>query len=344
MTKNFIQVLNGEVTDHVPFWLMRQAGRYLPEYRALREKAGSFLDLCFSPDFATEVTLQPLRRYDMDAAILFSDILVIPYALGQKLDFIEGEGPRLDMLTQITDIEKLGFHSFDQKLNPVYEAIRQIRTKLPKDKALIGFAGAPWTLACYMLQGRGDGEFIAARKFSYEQEIIFAKLIEKLVKATTQYLLAQIKAGVDVVQIFDSWAGLLPSPLFEKWVITPTQQIVTAIHNIYPDFPVIGFPRGAGALYMSYAEKTGIRGIGLDQQVPLEWAKNNCPAAVVLQGNLDPVALLTGGAVLQREAQRILQTMADRPFIFNLGHGVMKETPPEHIAALAQIIRDYKSA
>lgn len=338
IAKKFIQTLQGQAGAPPPFWLMRQAGRYLPEYRALRQTAGSFLDLCFTPDFAAEVTLQPIRRFDMDAAILFSDILVVPYALGQELKFVEGEGPRLGALPVFSDVD---FAAFDQKLSPVYATIRRVRAELSPDKTLIGFAGAPWTLACYMIQGKGDGEFAAAKKFALTQPAEFKRLMDRVTEATARYLIEQIKNGVDAVQIFDSWAGLLPEPFFKAWVIEPTRKIIALIHQNYPQFPIIGFPRGAGSLYIAYAEQTGVTGLGLDQIVSLPWARQNFGAKVCLQGNLDPVVLLIGGSVLEQETRRILETMRGTPFIFNLGHGVIKETPPEHVAQLAQIIRSF---
>jgi uroporphyrinogen decarboxylase len=337
--QSVLQALEGEVTPRVPFWLMRQAGRYLPEYMALRKKAGSFLDLCFTPDYAAEVTLQPVRRFDTDAAILFSDILVIPYALGQKLDFVEGEGPRLGALEKRELLNGLVFD--EKKLQPVYDAIGKIRAELPADKTLIGFAGAPWTVACYMIQGQGDGEFMAVRKFALEQEETFGLLIKSLVSVTSAYLINQIRAGVDAVQIFDSWAGLLPEPQFKKWVAEPTREIVANIRAVFPNVPVIGFPRGAGALYVPYAMKTGVNGLGLDTQVSLSWAIREFGHDVCLQGNLDPVALLAGGAALDNETRRILSLMRAQPFIFNLGHGVIKETPAEHVARLSALVRGF---
>jgi len=339
---DILRALSGEVTPRVPFWLMRQAGRYLPEYRAVRKKAGSFLDLCFNPDYAAEVTLQPLERYDMDAAILFSDILVVPYALGQKLDFVEGEGPRLGALQKQKEFEKLSFDKFDAKLEPVFETVRKVKKALSPDKALIGFAGAPWTVACYMIQGKGDGEFTAARSMATAQPEIFAALMDKLVEATSQYLVKQIDAGADAIQLFDSWAGLLPEPLFRLHVIEPSKKIIAAVRRKHPDIPVIGFPRGAGGLYVPYAAQTGVNAVGLDTQVSLSWAQRELGPEMCLQGNLDPAVLLAGGKPLEEETLRILNLMRGQPFIFNLGHGVVKETPPAHVAQLASIIRSFR--
>ncbi len=335
--KPLLDVLNGNAaTSSPPFWLMRQAGRYLPEYRALRKTAGGFLDMCFNPEFAAEVTLQPLRRFDMDAAIMFSDILVIPYALGQKLEFLEGEGPCLGPL----DVNALQFD--DSKLAPVYETLRRLKTQLAAEKTLIGFAGAPWTIACYMVQGKGDGAFNEAKKFAYAKPDAFDALINLITDATTQYLINQVRAGADAMQLFDSWAGLLPEPYFTRWVIKPAQKIRAALKAACPDLPVIGFPRGAGALYKFYAEQTGMNAVGLDTQVPLDWAVQTLPKNICLQGNLDPVLLLTGGDALKENTESILRTMRGRPFIFNLGHGVIKETPPEHVAQLSAIIKGFQ--
>ena len=333
----FLRALQGVAQTPVPFWLMRQAGRYLPEYRALRATAGSFLNLCFNPEFAAEVTLQPIRRFDMDAAILFSDILVIPHALGQRLDFVEGEGPRLGEL----DVAKLSYDA--DKLSPVYETIRRVRRELAPEKALIGFAGAPWTVACYMVDGQGGGEFTRTKIFAYKNPEAFDALISKVVDATVTYLVEQVRAGADALQLFDSWSGLLPEPYFTRWVIKPSQEIRKRIAQECPDTPMIGFPRGAGGLCQRYAEHTGFDGIGLDTQVPLDWAVENFGKGRCLQGNLDPVLLLTGGAALEQGVRNILDAVRGQPFIFNLGHGVIKETPPEHVALLAKTIRSYTS-
>ncbi len=331
----FLRALQGVAQAPVPFWLMRQAGRYLPEYRALRATAGSFLNLCFNPEFAAEVTLQPIRRFDMDAAILFSDILVIPHALGQKLDFVEGEGPRLGEL----DVSKLSYDA--DKLSPVYETIRRVRRELAPDKALIGFAGAPWTVACYMVDGRGGGEFTRTKTFAYKNPEAFDALIAKVVDATVSYLVAQVRAGADALQLFDSWSGLLPEPYFTRWVIHPSQEIRKRLAKECPQTPMIGFPRGAGGLCQRYAEQTGFDGIGLDTQVPLDWAITTFGKGRCLQGNLDPVLLLTGGTALEQGVRNILDATRGQPFIFNLGHGVIKETPPEHVALLAKTIRSH---
>jgi uroporphyrinogen decarboxylase len=279
--------------------------------------------------------MQPLRRFDLDAAILFSDILVVPHALGQELSFVEGEGPRLG--PRVTP----DFSSFESKLEPVYEALRLLRRELPSDKALLGFAGAPFTLACYMIDGQGDGVFAKAVEMSKSGAPEFEALIDLLTDAVARHLIAQIEAGADAVQLFDSWAGLADEQVFRKWVTIPARRIVAAIHAAHPGFPVIGFPRGAGKFYPPYAEKTGIAGISIDQYTTLEWAADVIPANVCLQGNLDPETLVRGGEALRTETLRILQAAEGRPFIFNLGHGILKETPPEHVSELAAIIRAF---
>lgn len=342
--KRFLSVLRGKKTDRIPFWLMRQAGRYLPEYRALRQEAGGFLDMVYNPGFAVEVTMQPLRRYGMDAAILFSDILVIPHALGQHLEFVAGEGPKLDPVRDVTALTKLSFD--DDLLAPVYEAVAGIRSQLVKenfdDTALIGFAGAPWTVATYMVEGGGSKTFEHVKKWAYADPEGFAKLIDLVTESTIHYLLRQIESGAEAIQIFDSWAGALDEDQYARWVIAPTQKIVGALHEKFPDVPVIGFPKGSGILYSAYAEKTGVDALGLDPQLPLSFAKD-LQKTLPVQGNLDPVCLLAGGDALKASAQKILDQLSGGSFVFNLGHGVIKETPPEHVMQLADIIRGYRS-
>lgn len=335
-TPLFIEALQGRVTPRVPFWFMRQAGRYLPEYRALRQQAGSFMKLCFTPEYAAEVTLQPIRRFDMDAAILFSDILVIPYALGQQLDFVEGEGPRLGPL------DPLSFSYDPTKLEPILETVRRVRRELAPEKALIGFAGAPWTVACYMVQGKGDGAFESVKKAATDDPEKFDAFISLISNVTILYLSSQIDAGANAVQIFDSWAGLLPEPWFSRWVIAPTKHIVETLKRLHPTTPIIGFPRAAGALYGLYARTTGVNGVGIDQGITMEQAAQDIPATVCLQGNLSPEVLLQGGPALCTEAEKILNVARSRPFIFNLGHGVIKETPPEHMAELSKIVQGFR--
>lgn len=336
--KLMLRVLSGERPESVPLWLMRQAGRYLPEYRALRAEAGSFLDLCYTPQWATEVTLQPLRRFDLDAAILFSDILVVPHGLGQDLRFAEGEGPRLGALPSWDIVKNTDDKDFLEKLSPVYETVSRVRAALDKDKTLIGFAGAPWTVACYMIQGHGDGKFQTVIDQACADIDGFSGFLDGLAFFTARHLLAQIRAGADVVQIFDSWAGLVPDAFFDAWVIAPTRKIVSLIHEIYPGFPVIGFPRQAGKNALTYAQKTGVHAVGLDQYARF----GDFDADICLQGNLAPEILLAGGDAMVSAATRILDETAARPFIFNLGHGVIKETPPEHVALLVDTVKKYR--
>ncbi len=340
-SKPLLRALRGEAPPRPPVWLMRQAGRYLPEYRALRARAGSFLDLCFTPEMAAEVTLQPLRRFGMDAAILFSDILVVPHALGQPVDYVEGEGPKLEPIVDGRAVAGLSATRLHDVLAPVYETVRRVRTDLPDTAALIGFAGAPWTVACYMVEGGGSKDFAAVKRFAYADPAGFAALTELLVETTAEYLLGQIAAGAEVVQIFDSWAGVLPERGFRRWVIEPTRRLVTRIKAVAPAVPVIGFPRGAGLAYPVYCCETGIDAVGLDTTVPLDVARTAMQSRLPVQGNLDPVALAVGGEALRAEALTILNALAGGPFVFNLGHGVMQETPPEHVAALAALIRRW---
>ncbi len=339
----FTRALHGAATAEIPFWLMRQAGRYLPEYRAVREKAGSFLDLCFTPELAAEVTLQPVRRFGMDAAILFSDILVVPYALGQGLTFAEGEGPRLDedFIAQTLQTGEIDFDAFDEKLSPVLETVTRVRAALSPDKALIGFAGAPWTIACYMIEGRG-GNFETARRHATENPQGFAALIEKITQATAHYLLGQIAAGANAVQLFDSWAGLAPAADFARYCIAPVRAIAEKIRGAHPAFPLIGFPRGAGLFYEDYIREAGVSCVGADQHAPLEKVLALAEGKTCVQGNLDPLALLAGGDVLAAQTKRILAAAGDAPFVFNLGHGVIKETPPAHVEQLARILKDHR--
>jgi uroporphyrinogen decarboxylase len=337
----FIRVLRGENLARPPFWLMRQAGRYLPEYRATRAQAGSFLDLCFAPELAVEVTLQPLRRYGMDAAILFSDILVVPYALGQKLDYVEGEGPQLDPVHDAAELNRLSTADFHERLAPVYETVRRLATAIPETTALIGFAGSPWTVACYMVEGCGSKEYAKVKKFAYGDPEGFEALIDLLVRVTADYLCAQIEAGAEAVQVFDSWAGVLPAPEFRRWVIEPTRRLVELIKAKHSQVPVIGFPRGAGVMYKEYAEVSGVTALGLDTTVPPEWAAAELQTKLPVQGNLDPIMLVAGGEALRNSAIGILRTLSGGPFVFNLGHGVVQTTPPEHVGQLAALVKSW---
>lgn len=339
MTKSFLDVLSGERRDPPPVWLMRQAGRYLPEYRALRQKAGGFLDLCYTPEFAVEVTMQPIDRYGFDAAILFSDILVIPDGLGQDVSFVEGTGPVLTPIRVESDIDVLSMSDLVSSLAPVYEAVSILSKRLDEKTALIGFAGAPWTVACYMIEGRTSKDFHAIKSFSYGNPKAFQRLIDLLVEATVAHLSAQVESGVDAVQIFESHAGILPEPEFRTWVIEPVRRIVAQLRERWPDLPIIGFPRGAGAMYVDFAEITGVSAVSLDTSVPLSWALANLPAGMAIQGNIDPVMLLVGGAEMKSAVRRIIESCGDRPHIFNLGHGVDKGTNPETVQELVTEIR-----
>lgn len=338
--KPFLRVLKGEKRDPPPFWLMRQAGRYLPEYRALRADSKSFLDFCYTPRLAIEATLQPIRRYAMDAAILFSDILVIPDALGQHVWFEEGKGPILDAIAGVADLPAFDEDRFCGHLAPVYETVAGIRAALPDKTALIGFAGAPWTLACYMVEGGGSRDFAATKGRAFADPAGFDALIDLLTDAVTLHLQAQIEAGAEAVQIFDSWAGILPEESFRRWCIGPAKRIVERLAASHPTVPVIGFPRGAGAMYPAYAQETNVAAASLDTTVPLGWAAREMPATCVLQGNLDPLLLVAGGAALTAGVAHIRAALADRALIFNLGHGVVPQTPPEHVAALTALLQD----
>lgn len=339
--KPLLAALAGEARPRPPFWLMRQAGRYLPEYRAVRAKAGSFLDLCYDPVLATEVTLQPLRRFGMDAAILFSDILVVPDGLGQPVRFMEGEGPRLDPITDTAGLRRLDPNRLRRHLAPVYETVGRIRAALDPSVALIGFAGAPWTVACYMVEGGASKEYAAVKGWSLRDRAGFDALIDRLVAATIDHLDAQIMAGVEVVQLFDSWAGALSADGFRHHVIGPTRRIVAALKERHPGVPIIGFPRGAGVLYPDYARETGVDAVSLDTAVPPDWAARAVQTLKPVQGNLDPIALMVGGVALEQAACRILDALAGGPFVFNLGHGIVQATPPDHVAALAGLLRRW---
>ncbi len=339
--KALLAALAGSKRARPPVWLMRQAGRYLPEYRALRRQTGSFLEMCYTPELAVEITLQPIRRYGFDAAILFSDILVVPDALGADVRFVEGEGPQLTPLQTEQDLARLGFGRFHAHLAPVYEAVRRLAASLPSETTLIGFSGAPWTLAAYMVEGSGSKEFLAPRQMARTRPELFAALIELLSDAVVSYLDAQIEAGAEAIQLFDSWAGVLPEPELWRWCIEPVRRIVTTLRAKHPHVPVLAFPRGIGASYAAFAEAVPVQGISLDTTVPVAWAAANLrrDPVLCLQGNLDPVALLGDEPALRQEARRIVDAFAERPFIFNLGHGVMKETPPERVAALVDYLK-----
>jgi uroporphyrinogen decarboxylase len=336
---SLLSVLAGEAVRPPPIWLMRQAGRYLPEYQATRKKAGSFWTMCMTPELAVEVTLQPVKRFDFDAAILFSDILVVPYALGQGVRFEEGHGPVLDAYQGFDRL--VGDEAvWSDRLAPVHEAMRNTRASLSADKALIGFAGAPWTLAAYMLEGKGSPDQRAAKLAAYRDPQTFAKLLNMLADAVAWHLIRQIEAGADVVQIFDSWAGGLPERAFSDWVIGPNRRIVEAVRRCIPDARIIGFPRAATETgYGAYAAQTDVNAVSVDTAASMRWAVSALDKRVAVQGNLDPIALIAGGDALNRAVDNILEETRERPFIFNLGHGILPETPLEHVAQLVARVR-----
>src|SRR5215472_2646467 len=335
-----LDVLANKVPAETPIWLMRQAGRYLPEYREIRAKAGSFLSLCFSPALAAEVTLQPIRRFGFDAAILFSDILVVPYALGQKLTFEAGEGPRLSPAIGSTEVlHKLAADVDMSLLAPVLETISRVRAQLPRDVALLGFCGAPWTVATYMVAGFGTPDQAPARLFAYRDPSGFERLIDLLVRASIDYLAAQFHAGVDAVQLFDTWAAVLGAEEFRRWCAKPSARIVAGLRQRVPDARIIGFPRGAGTSLVGYVESVSFDAIGLDWMVDRKFARDEVQTRRPIQGNLDPMALLAGGAALDRETDAVLEAFSSRPFIFNLGHGVLPETPIAHVEQLVARVR-----
>jgi uroporphyrinogen decarboxylase len=339
MVKPILQNLRGQATAKPPAWLMRQAGRYLPEYRALRANAKNFIAFCLDPNLATEVTLQPVRRFGMDAAILFADILLVPHALGQSVAFVENEGPRLEPIRDAAALAQLSDVRLAEMLSPVMQTIKNVRAALPGNVALIGFAGAPWTVATYMIEGQGGTDYERTRSIAWSEPELFAGIIDRITTATIAYLSAQIDAGAEVLQLFDSWAGAVPAPLFDSAVIQPTRRIVSALKAKHPDVPIIGFPRAAGSHVARYAAETGVNCVGIDHMTDLAAASAAVPKGVVVQGNLDPILLLNGGEAMDREVRRIAEKMKGKPFIFNLGHGVMQPTPPENVAKLVSLLR-----
>ena len=339
--KKLLAVLRGKAAWPPPVWLMRQAGRYLPEYRALRTQA-DFITRCTTPDLAAEITLQPIRRFGMDGAILFSDILMVPWALGQSLAFLEGEGPVLSPVRDSPAVDGLRPDKLLEATRPIIETVRQVRRSLDEDApgtTLLGFAGSPFTVACYMVEGGGSRDFIETRRMCYQAPGLFARLIDMLVDATIDYLSAQIDGGAEAVMLFDSWAGLLPPTQFEKWVIEPTSRIVTSLKGRYPLTPVIGFPRLATFFADTYAARTEVDCVAVDTSADLARVSERLPAGVALQGNLDPLLLLSGGSDLMIQAHHIASVLKGRPHVFNLGHGVLPTTPPEHVAELVQGLR-----
>ena len=341
-TKPFIDVLSGQRQVIPPVWMMRQAGRYLPEYREVRAKAGGFLDLCFNPELAAEVTLQPIRRFGFDAAIIFSDILVIPYALGRSVRFEVGEGPRLDPLDTPDKIASLAAQADFAKLEPVCEALRRVRGELDAKVALIGFCGAPWTVATYMVAGQGTPDQAPARMMAYQHPEAFSKIIDTLVDNSIHYLLGQLKAGADALQIFDTWAGVLPPREFLRWSIAPTARIVEGVRAKVPDAKIIGFPRGAGALLPAYIGATRVDAVSIDWAAEPSLIRERVQSRVAVQGNLDPLALIAGGAALERGVDDVLANYGQGRLIFNLGHGILPETPIAHVEQMVRRVRDFR--
>ena len=336
MTKPLLAVLRKERQDRPPVWFMRQAGRYLSEYRDLRAQKGGFLELVHDSDTAAEVTLQPIRRFGFDGAILFSDILVIPNALGQALWFEDGEGPRL--APKLLDHALAGLTEAPERLSSIYATVAKVKAALPPETTLLGFAGSPWTVATYMIAGQGSKEQAEARRYAYRDPAAFGEIIDAIVAMTVDYLSGQIEAGADAVQLFDSWSGSLSPAQFDDWVIAPTIRIVTDLRTRHSNTPIIGFPKGAGGKLIAYAKATGVDAIGIDETVDPVWASTSLPAGLPVQGNLDPLALIAGGATLHKAISHILEAFADRPHIFNLGHGILPDTPISHVeVALKQV-------
>lgn len=337
-----MKVLGGEAPRVPPVWMMRQAGRYLPEYREVRSRFSSFLDLCYSPEWACEVTLQPIRRFGFDAAILFSDILVVPDALGQPVRFVAGEGPRLEPIGSREQIARLDLSRVEIHLRPVIETVERVRAELPGETTLLGFCGAPWTVATYMIAGQGTEDQRPARLLAYREPETFQRLIDVLVEASAGYLVRQLRAGADAVQIFDTWAGILTEPGFRCWSIEPTRRIIEMVRAEVPGARIIGFPRGAGARTVAYVAETGVDAVGLDWAMPLGFARDHLQPNVAVQGNLDPIALLAGGEAIDAAVDAILDALGEGPLIFNLGHGILPETPVAHVERMLARVRAGK--
>ena len=336
-SKPLLAVLSGGNPDTIPIWLMRQAGRYLPEYRALRADKGGFLELVYDSEAAAEVTLQPIRRFGFDGAILFSDILIVPHALGQDLRFEAGDGPRLT--PPLMDSALASLKAAPERLEPIYRTVEKVKARLPAETTLLGFEGSPWTVATYMVAGQGSREQAEARRLAYRDPGAFGEIVEAISATTIDYLSGQIEAGAEAVQLFDSWAGSLAPAEFERWVIAPTARIVAGLKARHPCVPIIGFPKGAGGKLPAYAGETGVDAIGLDETVDPEWAHRELPPGLPVQGNLDPMVLLAGGPALASAAARILSAFEGRPHIFNLGHGIDKETPIANVERLIALVR-----
>lgn len=335
-----LNVLKGENASVRPVWLMRQAGRYLPEYRELRAEKGGFLALVYDTDAAAEITLQPIRRFGFDGAILFSDILIVPYAMGQDLAFLAGEGPKLT--PRLVDVALSSLEAVPSRLAPIYETVAKVRASLSSDKTLLGFAGSPWTVATYMVAGEGSRDQHDARAMAYRDPAAFQEIIDGIVAVTVEYLCGQIEAGAEAVQLFDSWAGSLAPSEFERWVIAPNARIVDAVKQRHPTVPVIGFPKGSGEKLPAYARETGVDAVGLDETIDPLWAAQALPEGMPVQGNFDPLLLLAGGDELARQTRRVLAAFADRPHVFNLGHGIGQHTPIAHVEQLLSTVRGWK--
>ena len=337
-----LDTLNGANRAERPVWLMRQAGRYLPEYRALRAQKGGFLNLVEDSEAAAEITLQPIRRFGFDGAILFSDILIVPYAMGQNLEFLVGEGPRLS--PPLVDRALADLRAVPERFEPIYETVRRVRAALGSDRTLLGFAGSPWTVATYMVAGEGSRDQHATRALAYRDPAAFQAIIDAIGDVTLEYLAGQIAAGAEAVQLFDSWSGSLAPAEFERWVIAPTAKLAGALRQRFPQVPVIGFPKGAGAKLAAYARETGVSAIGLDETIDPVWAHRELPEGMPVQGCFDPVLLEAGGPMIEQRALAILNALAGRPHVFNLGHGIGQHTPIEHVEQLLGVVRSWRAS
>jgi uroporphyrinogen decarboxylase len=337
-----LETLRGKNAPQRPIWLMRQAGRYLPEYRALRAEKGGFLALVYDAQAAAEITIQPLRRFGFDGAILFSDILIVPYAMGQDLQFLVGEGPHLS--PRLVDHALNALQAVPERLAPIYDTVARVVAQISPQTTMLGFAGSPWTIATYMVNGEGSRDQHETRAYAYRDPAAFQAIIDAIVDVTVTYLDGQIKAGAEAIQLFDSWAGSLAPREFEKWVITPNATIVTRLKALHPTTPIIGFPKGAGEKLAAYARETGVDALGIDETIDPLWAARNLPANMPVQGNLDPLLLLSGGAEMQARAHDVLEAFADRPHVFNLGHGIGQTTPIEHVEQLLNVVRAWNGS
>ena len=336
-----LRTLAGENAAERPIWMMRQAGRYLPEYRELRLKKGGFLPLVYDSAAAAEITLQPIKRFGFDGAILFSDILIVPYAMGQNLEFLVGEGPRLS--PRLVDVALGALEAVPERLSPIYETVRRVRAELDATRTMLGFAGSPWTVATYMVAGEGSRDQHETRAYAYRDPAAFQAIIDAIVYVTVEYLVGQIEAGAEAVQLFDSWAGSLAPPEFSRWVITPNAAIVSQLRARCPGVPIIGFPKGSGEKLVAYARETGVDALGLDETIDPVWAAKNLPEGLPVQGNLDPLLLLAGGEALDAEVTHILDTFAGRPHVFNLGHGIGQTTPLAHVERVLELVRGWRA-